>query len=180
MRKYIKYIPLFLFIVISILLSITIFNQFANKKNGLSVTDLPSPFIGKELPKIQSEDFNNSEKIFITDLFATETRIINVWASWCPTCIKEHEMLMDIAQNYDIKIIGINYKDNKKDANQILNALGNPFDKMLFDEEGLLGLELGVYATPETFLVNDKGIIIYKHIGEITKDIWNKEFLPLI
>lgn len=175
-----KYIPLIFFIIISILLGISIVNQFINKTNNLSTTDLPSPFINKELPKIQAEDFYSEKKIFITDLFAQETRLINVWASWCHTCIKEYKMLMEIAKNDNIKLIGINYKDNKKDANEIIDLLGNPFDVILFDKTGSIGLDLGVYAIPESFLINDKGVIIYKYIGEITKDIWKKDFLPLI
>ena len=129
---------------------------------------------------IEVENFYSGEKILITDVFAGEKKLINFWASWCSTCLKEHDMLMEISNNNDIKIIGVDYKDSRNNANKILNSLGNPFDDILFDENGSLGLDLGVYATPETFLVDENGIIIYKHIGEIDKNVWENEFLPLI
>ena len=77
-------------------------------------------------------------------------------------------------------MIGINYKDVYADAKNYLEILGNPFDVIVFDPEGKIGLELGVYATPETFLVNRDGLIIYKHIGEINNQVWKENFIPLI
>ena len=77
-------------------------------------------------------------------------------------------------------MFGINYKDTRYDANQVLETTGNPYDLIVFDPKGEVGLELGVYATPETFLVNRQGAIVHKHIGEITAAIWTQEFLPRI
>jgi cytochrome c biogenesis protein CcmG/thiol:disulfide interchange protein DsbE len=77
-------------------------------------------------------------------------------------------------------MVGINYKDRKKEGERFLRTLGNPFDCIVFDNQGKLGLELGVYATPETFVVDKKGIIRFKRIGEITPSIWRQQMLPLI
>ena len=77
-------------------------------------------------------------------------------------------------------MIGINYKDTKKEGKRFLDILGDPFKLVVFDQQGKLGLELGVYATPETFIVDHGGVIRFKHIGEITPNIWQNEILPLI
>ena len=87
---------------------------------------------------------------------------------------------MNIATNNNLKLIGINYKDTKSDGREYLKVMGNPFDEIVFDPNGEIGMELGVYATPETFLISREGLIIHKHIGEITKEIWNENFLPHI
>ena len=89
-----------------------------------------------------------------TELFADKMTLVNVWASWCTTCRKEHEMIMNIAKNNDLQLIGINYKDTKVDGEKYLEVMGNPFDVIIFDPNGKIGMDLGVYATPETFLVN--------------------------
>ncbi len=125
-------------------------------------------------PILEGDDFYTNEKVKLNDLMANQLTLVNVWASWCVTCRKEHQMIMDIAQNNNLKLIGINYKDTKNDGQDYLNIMGNPFDEVIFDPQGKIGMELGVYATPETFLISKEGIIIYKHIGEITKEIWNE------
>ena len=87
---------------------------------------------------------------------------------------------MEIAKNNNLKLIGINYKDSKSEGEKYLEVMGNPFDEIIFDPQGKIGMELGVYATPETFLINKDGLIIYKHIGEITKEVWMENFQTYI
>ena len=106
--------------------------------------------------------------------------LVNVWASWCVTCRAEHSTIMKISKNKNLQLIGINYKDQKDEALKYLEMLGNPFNLIIFDPEGKIGLDLGVYATPETFLVNNEGLIIYKHIGEIDRQVWENFFIPFI
>ncbi len=89
-------------------------------------------------------------------------------------------MIMDIANNDNLKLIGINYKDQKNKGQKYLEIMGNPFDEIIYDPEGRIGMELGVYATPETFLINNEGLILHKHIGEITPEVWNQNFLVLL
>ena len=160
-----KIIPLLVFLVIGFFLILSL-NSNPNK--------LPSPLIGKMFPVLEGADFYTNEKVKLNDLMANKLTLVNVWASWCVTCRKEHQMIMDIAQNNNLKLIGINYKDTKNDGADYLNIMGNPFNEVIFDPQGKIGMELGVYATPETFLISKEGIIIYKHIGEITKEIWNE------
>ena len=132
-------------------------------------------------PNIEAQDFYSDESVLLTDLFSDNNMsLVNVWASWCLTCRQEHQMMMKIAKNKDLQLIGINYKDTKADGEKYLEVMGNPFDVIVFDPSGKIGLDLGVYATPETFLVNQQGVILYKHIGAIDSKVWEEGFIPHI
>ena len=163
-----KIIPLFLFFVIGMFLFLSL-NSNPNK--------LPSPLVGKVVPEIDGKDFYTNKNVKLNDLMENQMTLVNVWASWCVTCRKEHQMIMNIANNESLKLIGINYKDKKNDGQKYLEIMSNPFDEIIFDPDGRIGMELGVYATPETFLINKDGLILYKHIGEITPEVWSKNFL---
>jgi cytochrome c biogenesis protein CcmG/thiol:disulfide interchange protein DsbE len=166
-----KFLPLILFVVLV---------GFLYTGLGLDPKKLPSPLIGKAFPNLQVEDFNTAEIYAVEDKLQGKISLVNVWASWCVTCRAEHEMLMHIAKTNSLQILGINYKDTKKDGNIFLARLGNPYDLIVFDPLGKLGLELGVYATPETFIIDQQGIIRFKRIGELTLRIWERQILPLI
>ena len=166
-----KFIPLILFLFIAIFL------YFSLNSNS---SKLPSPLLGKMFPNIEAKDFYSDESVLLTDLFSDNISLVNVWASWCVTCRQEHQMMMKIANNKDLQLIGINYKDTRADGEKYLEVMGNPFDVIVFDPSGKIGLNLGVYATPETFLVNQQGVILYKHIGAIDSKIWEEGFIPHI
>ena len=142
---------------------------------------LPSPLVGKAFPDVSGNELFSGETIKLNDLFINEKfSLVNVWASWCVTCRAEHTVIMNTAKNETLQMIGINYKDEQENAKKYLEMLGNPFEVIVFDPEGEIGLELGVYATPETFLVDREGLIVYKHIGEINNQAWQENFVPLI
>ena len=166
-----KLIPLIGFVVIAAFLYLSL---------SSNPRELPSPFLGKAFPDIDVEDFYTGEVISLRDTFRSKITLVNVWASWCPACRAEHQMLMNISKENLVQLIGLDYKDTRADANKMLEVMGNPFDLIVFDPKGKAGLELGVYATPETFLVNRQGVILHKHIGEISKQVWLRDFLPLI
>ena len=166
-----KFIPFFLFVVIAAFLYFSL-NDTSSK--------LPSPLLGKMFPEIEARDFYSDESVLMTNLFNEKISLVNVWASWCVTCRQEHQMMMKIANNKDLQLIGINYKDKRVDGEKYLEMMGNPFDVIVFDPIGKIGIELGVYATPETFLVDQKGVILYKHIGAIDSQVWEQGFIPHI
>ncbi|VVH54796.1 Cytochrome c-type biogenesis protein CcmG/DsbE, thiol:disulfide oxidoreductase [uncultured Gammaproteobacteria bacterium] len=166
-----KFIPLAVFVVLA---------WFLYDGLGRDTKKLPSPLIGKNFPNLEVEDFQTGKKYHLQDKLKNQVSLVNVWASWCVTCRAEHQMLNNIAKQDVVQIVGINYKDTKREGKYFLNRLGNPFDFIVFDEQGKLGLELGVYATPETFIVDNKGVIRFKRIGDITTRIWQEEMLPLI
>ena len=166
-----KFIPLILFLFIAVFL------YFSLNSNS---SKLPSPLLGKMFPNIEAKDFYSDESVLLTDLFSDNISLVNVWASWCVTCRQEHQMMMKIANNKDLQLIGINYKDTRADGEKYLEMVGNPYDVIVFDPNGKIGLDLGVYATPETFLVNQQGVILYKHIGAIDSKVWEEGFIPFI
>ena len=141
---------------------------------------VPSPFIDKPLPKIELPVLGQPQVSSGTADLTGEISLLNVWATWCPPCIQEHPLLVDLAKKEDVNIVGLNYKDNEEEALAWLEDLGNPYDTVLFDENGMAGIDLGVYGVPETFIINKSGIVIYKHIGPLTENDINNIIMPKI
>ena len=167
-----KILPLILFVILAGFLYLSL---------DSNPSKLPSPLVGKIFPTVSGTESFSGEPINLNGLFINEKfSLVNVWASWCVTCRAEHTAIMKIAKSENLQMIGINYKDVYADAKNYLEILGNPFDVIVFDPEGKIGLDLGVYATPETFLVNRDGLILYKHIGEINNQVWKENFIHLI
>ena len=136
-------------------------------------TELPSALIGEPFPLFQLESVESAEQRYQLSSLQGEVTLVNVWATWCPTCKAEHAFLNELAKD-GVKIVGINYKDDDFKARQWLQAYGNPYLFNIADPDGKLGLELGVYGAPETFLVDSKGIIRAKHIGDLNPAVWAK------
>jgi len=114
---------------------------------------------------LYSNEIINSSEIFDLEQFY----LLNIWSSWCVPCRQEHSLLMDLAKNKNIKIFGLNYKDKRSNAEFFLNELGNPYEQIIFDAEGVNAIELGAYGVPETFLIF-KNKIIKKYIGPLNQD----------
>lgn len=142
---------------------------------------VPSPLIGKPVPAFSLPTLQDADG---TAVDATSLRgrvyLLNVWASWCVACREEHPVLNALAARGAVAIIGLNYKDERDDAQRWLAARGNPYTMTLFDHQGHLGLDLGVYGVPETFLVDADGVIRYKHVGPLSDNVLEEEVLPLV
>ncbi|GJM07350.1 MAG: thiol:disulfide interchange protein [marine bacterium B5-7] len=106
--------------------------------------------------------------------------VLNFWASWCMACHVEHPILIDIARHYHVPLYGIAYKDKRAAVQHWLKTMGDPYQAVGLDKQGRVGLAYGVYGTPETFIIDKKGIIRYRHIGAITHRIWETELWPRI
>ena len=142
-------------------------------------TLIPSPLIGKLVPEFSSTTlFDN--KVITNKSLIGKPYILNVWGSWCYGCSLEHNLLIDIYNTGIIDIYGLNYKDNKINAMEWLKNKGNPYRKIIFDNDGSIAIDFGVYGAPETFLVNKNGIIIHKHVGPIDQNYYNDVLLPNI
>ena len=144
---------------------------------------LPSALLGKVFPEFSAPDLYAPDTIITRDDLLGAPALVNVWATWCPTCKAEHEMLMDIAASAaaggaGLKIVGLNYKDDRGKALQWLAEFGNPYAMVLSDADGLLGVELGVYGAPETFLLDARGQVVYKRVGDVNQRIWEQEIKP--
>jgi cytochrome c biogenesis protein CcmG, thiol:disulfide interchange protein DsbE len=105
---------------------------------------------------------------------------LNVWASWCVSCRDEHPLLVNLAKSGVVPIYGLNYKDRRDDALAWLARFGNPYAASVSDAEGKVGIDYGVYGVPETYIVDDKGMIRHKHIGPITPEVLEAKILPLV
>ena len=141
---------------------------------GLNNSNTYTPKITdkKNVPIFEAKDFNsniylNSEKIFEEDIFY----IVNIWASWCIPCRTEHPQLMELSKNQSVKLIGLNYRDNQINAKKFINEFGNPYSKIIIDNDGTLSIEFGAYGVPETFIIDKNKMIIKKFIGPINKEI---------
>ena len=140
---------------------------------------LPSALVGKPFPSFQLRELT-SGKVLGQRTLLGKVRLVNVWATWCPTCLHEHEVLMDIGEATGLSIVGINYRDNDEKARRWLNVYGDPYDFTIVDTNGDLGVELGVYGAPETFIVDADGIIRFRHVGDVNDRNWNRELLPIV
>tara|TARA_B110000305_G_C19158869_1_gene501620 strand:+ start:93 stop:614 length:522 start_codon:yes stop_codon:yes gene_type:complete len=157
-----------------IILSIFLIFSFVIFYKGLDnpSTYTPTNNIQKKLPIFKAKDFITNIDIDSAKVFADESYyIVNIWASWCVPCRKEHSLLMELSKTQSIKLIGLNYKDNLNNAKKFINELGNPYTQILIDKDGILAVEFGAYGVPETFLINKKRRIIKKFVGPINKKI---------
>mgnify|MGYP006125652787 FL=1 len=158
-----------LFIIIIFLsFCFVIFYKGLNHSN----TYAPQIINKKNIPIFKAKDFNSniittSEKIFEEDIFY----IVNIWASWCVPCRMEHPLLMELSKNQSIKLIGLNYRDNQINAKSFINEFGNPYSKILIDNDGTLSVEFGAYGVPETFIIDKNKRIIKKFTGPISQKI---------
>lgn len=133
--------------------------------------------LGRSLPSWQSQDLL-SRQLIHTDSLKGQPFVINVWASWCPACRAEHPLLNELADT--VALYGLNYRDKDEAARAWLREAGNPYQAVLADPDGKLALELGVYGTPETYLFGADGTLIARHTGELTREIWQRRFMPLL
>lgn len=147
---------------------------------GRDIREVPSPLIGKAAPEFEIPLLLEPQQTFSSEQLKGRVSLVNVWASWCVSCRYEHDLLVRISRNTDIPIIGINYKDERMDALQWLRDRGNPYEASIFDYDGHVAIDWGVYGTPETFIVDQQGVIRYKHTGPITMEKLRDEIMPLV
>ena len=161
-KKLIPYSIIFIFFIIFVvfyksLKDTNIYTPEANIKNDIPIFSIELLF---------SNDKKNTNEIFELDKFY----LLNIWASWCVPCRDEHQFLMSLSKNNKLTIIGMNYKDNKKNAKNFLDELGNPYEKIIVDKNGTNSIEWGAFGVPETFIIyNNK--IIKKYIGPLNQEL---------
>ncbi len=163
-----------LFIPLIIVVILGVFLFFGLDRNP---NELPSALIGKPFPEFQLVKLKSGEAVDQSALLG-EPFLLNVWATWCPTCIHEHPYLMTLAEQ-GIRIVGLNYKDEDQKALAWLERLGDPYAFNIVDPEGRLGLRLGVYGAPETFVVDQHGTILYRHAGDLNPRVWEQHFATI-
>ena len=141
---------------------------------------MPSPLIGKPAPEFTLPLLNEVNTTFDKMDMRGEIWLLNVFASWCGPCLDEHPVIVNFAQSSEIPVLGFNYKDRPEAASQWLTRHGDPYERVVVDANGRVGLDYGVYGVPETFLIDRDGIIRYKKIGPLSQTDVSEDILPLI
>lgn len=149
---------------------------------------LPSALIGRTVPDftlaplegLKSEDGSAIPSFDARDLAKGQATIVNVFASWCVPCLVEHPILMTLAEENDVRLYGINYKDAPASARRFLGRYGNPYSRAGADASGRTAIEFGVYGVPETYVISGEGKIVYRHVGPLTEEAVTTKLLPLV
>ncbi|UTW02730.1 DsbE family thiol:disulfide interchange protein [Amphritea atlantica] len=165
MRRIIVILPLVLFVALGLFL----WNGI-----GKDTESIPSPLLNKPVPEFSLSALLDEQQTVTAADLKGRPALLNVWATWCPTCKQEHAQLNRMARDEGIVIYGVNYKDDRDKARIWLDKYLNPYALNIYDPEGKLGLNLGVYGAPETFLLDAQGIIRYKHVGAIDERVWSE------
>ena len=142
--------------------------------------EVPSPLIDKPAPAFQATALARPEATLRRDDMLGRVWLLNVWASWCVACREEHPLLVEFSRRAVVPIYGLNYKDKREDGLKWLRQFGNPYTESLFDPQGRIGIDYGVYGVPETFVIDRAGVIRYKHIGPITPEVLRDKLEPLL
>jgi len=170
--KFRPFIPLIIFVVMAIFLAIGL---------TLNPREVPSPLINKASPAFTLPQLHAEEKTLSHTDFVGKVSLFNVWASWCFACRQEHGFLLELSRQNIVPIYGLNYKDQRNDAKQwLIQYGGNPYVASAFDLSGRAGIDWGVYGVPETFVIDKKGTIRYKHIGPLDYKNWTETILPIV
>lgn len=164
-------VPLAIFVVLVVVLAIGL---------RLDPRYVPSPLIDKPAPEFKLTELADPARPIARGDLLGRPLLLNVWASWCSACRIEHPLLVDLAQREGVEIIGLNYKDTREAAAAWLKSHGDPYRRSIFDPDGKLGLDLGVYGVPETFVLDAAGVIRFKQVGPLTPEAWERDVKPLL
>ena len=167
MKKIIDALPLVVFASLIIVL----FSFLSDKDDQLETALIDSSF-----PDFNLGSLSDESRILTKQDIIKLPALINVWATWCIACRVEHPFLMKLKEESILTIYGLNYKDNKLKALDLLERDGNPFEFSIYDFEGRLAIDLGVYGAPETFFIDKNGLIRERHVGVIDERVWEEKF----
>lgn len=169
-RRFLLFIPLFL----ALLLGLVLFAGIGKDPTRLESARLNDPVPAFALPDLKSPGLIRTQAEL-----KGEVRLLNVWATWCPTCRAEHTYLNTLARR-GVKIVGLNYKDDPEAALRWLQELGDPYEFNLSDPDGKLGFDLGVYGAPETYVIDRQGVVRHRHVGDVNDRVWQESLAPLL
>jgi cytochrome c biogenesis protein CcmG, thiol:disulfide interchange protein DsbE len=139
--------------------------------------EIPSPLVDKAAPDFKLSQLKEPNKMFSPQEMRGKVWVLNFWGTWCVACRDEHPLLLQYAKSGALPIYGVDYKDDRAAALQMLEEEGNPYTMTMSDPEGRTSIDYGVYGAPESYLIDRNGVIRFKQIGPITEEVWQKEFL---
>ncbi|KJH80956.1 DsbE family thiol:disulfide interchange protein [Pseudomonas sp. KSR10] len=169
MKRVLMLLPLAIFLLVAVFLYRGLF---------LDPTELPSALIGKPIPSFTLPSVEDPQRLISAADIKGKPALVNVWATWCVACKVEHPVLNKLAEQ-GVVIHGVNYKDDNAAAQKWLKDFHDPYQLNISDEQGSLGLDLGVYGAPETFIVDKQGIIRHKYVGVIDERVWREQLAAL-
>jgi cytochrome c biogenesis protein CcmG, thiol:disulfide interchange protein DsbE len=150
-------------------------------REGRDPNILPSALLDRALPEFSEPDLFDENGRVTSDQLKGGIFVVNVWATWCPTCVAEHAYFVEKSESEtELTFVGVNYKDDVEEARAFLEERGNPFELNVADIDGSFGIDLGVTSAPETFLVDASGTVRYRHVGMVDSKVWSETFEPLI
>ena len=144
----------------------------------LNPREVPSPLIGKPAPAFELPLLHAPDKRFSQKDMLGKVWVLNVWASWCPPCLAEHPIVTELSRK--VAVVGLNYKDAREEALPWLKRNGDPYQLSVYDAAGRIAIDYGVYGVPETYVIDQRGVIRYKHIGPLTPEVAQKKLEPLV
>ena len=169
MQRFKLFIPLIIFAILAI---------FFWKGLSLDPNAMPSALIDDPVPSFELPTVKDDSKMVTQDIFKGQVSLLNVWATWCISCRVEHPYLNKLSEE-GVAIYGINYKDDTPAAVKWLQEFHDPYQLSIVDADGRLGIDLGVFGAPETYLIDQRGVIRYKHVGVVDDRVWSKILKPL-
>jgi len=164
------FIPLLVFLLLA---------AFFFRGLSLDPTRMPSALIDQPMPAFSLTTVLDTQRLVTQDVFKGQVSLLNVWATWCISCRVEHAYLVKLAAS-GVPIYGVNYKDETSKAQQWLKDLNNPYVLSVVDSDGRLGIDLGVFGAPETYIIDKRGVIRYKHVGVLDERVWREKVEPVI
>lgn len=169
MQRLKLFIPLGVFVVLALLFW-----------RGLSLdpTAMPSSRVGDPMPAFNLPTVRDADAAITPEEFKGKVSLVNVWATWCAACRIEHPFLVKLAEE-GVPIYGINYKDDVEEAKRWLAQLHDPYRLSVVDQDGRLGVDLGVFGAPETYVVDKQGVIRHRHVGVVDQRVWDEDLGPL-
>ncbi len=170
MKRLKLFVPLFIFVVLA---------GFFWRGLSLDPQAMPSALIDKSFPEFSMPMLLDETKLATKDDLLGEYTLVNIWATWCVACRIEHPFFNKLKEQ-GVRIVGLNYRDEAPAAREWLEDLGNPYQWSIFDPEGRLGIDLGVFGAPETYILDKNGFIRYKHVGIVDQRVWDDKLLPVI
>jgi cytochrome c biogenesis protein CcmG/thiol:disulfide interchange protein DsbE len=170
-----RWLPLAAFAVLAVLLAVGVWLSRNPNREAL-----PSPLIGKPAPEFSLPVLHEAGRLMRSDQLRGSPYLLNVWGSWCPACRDEHPVLTRFAETKRVRVIGFNWKDEHADALRWLEQYGNPYWMVLTDYDGKVAIDWGIYGAPETFLVDAKGVVRWKHVGPMSEATIRDELLPVL
>ncbi len=150
---------------------------YVGVRHSPNKSTMQSALLGKPAPAFELPVIEDPARTLSSSALAGKPWVLNVWGTWCFGCREEHEVFVDVARENRVAIVGIAWKDQDAKVRDWLSQLGNPYVAVALDRDGRTAIDFGVYGAPETFFIDATGTVRYRHVGPMTRDVWDREFI---